>query len=498
MKRSLILAFILMICGCGKTNESMEIVEQNEQTLSVSERASDKEDDENSSDVSTNELTAILDGAVPDEYKGKTELYFQSAGASSELVQENTGIYNGAVCAVDGDVITSWQEGAPGNGVGETLTLGFSGTQIVNYLEFNAGNWRDETQWERNLRPKTLEITVNGKTVSVEMQDVRASQFVVFSEPVETASFTIKIVDVYSGAEGESDVPISEIRAYGDVVSKNERTIKDTQPGPEEAAVQEDENQNVSSDTVVEEHADSGSYGFNQYGNPDWFETRPYWKSEEGAYVCKVSGSTGDDLSFDFNDGVSLSGTYCSYEIQSDGSIVYSYKKGWSVSYDPSTDRICSICDPGYTQSRNQGYYYPISGERYESYLSDGGTTARADLYEGTTFEMQSNAQKAALLILEKLDDSGTHSFISDSGKSAITFEGERAGGDVAELYYTNISGVTPDDVWVLIDGSLSENSATIHVRNDQHQEAVLTADFSNGTIDFSGITYRNTETKYH
>ena len=137
MKRSLILAFILMICGCGKTNESMEIVEQNEQTLSVSERASDKEDDENSSDVSTNELTAILDGAVPDEYKGKTELYFQSAGASSELVQENTGIYNGAVCAVDGDVITSWQEGAPGNGVGETLTLGFSGTQIVNYLEFN-------------------------------------------------------------------------------------------------------------------------------------------------------------------------------------------------------------------------------------------------------------------------------------------------------------------------------------------------------------------------
>ena len=176
------------------------------------------------------DLSASLSGTVPPELKSRQELFFATATATSELVQENTSIYNGAICAVDGDVVTSWQEGEPGDGIGETITVGFQMPQRVDYLEFNAGNWRDENQWNRNLKPKGLEITVNGTKFDVELQNVRASQYVVFSEPIETTTFVIKITDVYGGAEDESDVPISEIRAFGEAVGKNDRVISDTQP----------------------------------------------------------------------------------------------------------------------------------------------------------------------------------------------------------------------------------------------------------------------------
>lgn len=196
----------------------------------TSESVESRSDSEEIQTETHHELTATVTGTVPENITARTELYFTTAAATSELVQENTMIYNGAVCAVDGDIITSWQEGAVGNGIGETLTIGFSEAQRVCYLELNVGNWRDELQWNRNLRPKRLEITVNGEKLDAELQNVRASQYLVFSDPVETTEFVIKIADIYTGAEGESDVCISEIRAFGKAQGKNERIISDTQP----------------------------------------------------------------------------------------------------------------------------------------------------------------------------------------------------------------------------------------------------------------------------
>ena len=66
-----------------------------------------KDKDAKDSTVASDKLTAAVTGSVPNELAGKAELYFATAIASSELVQENTSIYNGAVCAVDGDAVTS-------------------------------------------------------------------------------------------------------------------------------------------------------------------------------------------------------------------------------------------------------------------------------------------------------------------------------------------------------------------------------------------------------
>ena len=111
-----------------------------------------------------------------------------------------------------------------------------------------------------------------------------------------------------------------------------------------------------------------GKISYNRYNHPNWFETKQYWKRGDGKYVCRVSGQTGDDLTIEFSDGVYLAGRYCYYEIQNDNSIRYSYKKGWSVTYNSKDNTLLSSCDPNLTQSRNQGYYYPISRAEYDAF----------------------------------------------------------------------------------------------------------------------------------
>ena len=109
----------------------------------------------------------------------------------------------------------------------------------------------------------------------------------------------------------------------------------------------------------------TGEITYNEYGNPNWFETHPYWKHSTGQYTCCVTGSTGADLTFDFSDGVYLRGDICSYRMEEDGTITYAYKKGWAVSYDPKTGTLISSGGNGYSQSMNGGDYYPISEEEY-------------------------------------------------------------------------------------------------------------------------------------
>ena len=199
MKKQILLLLVFLLMGCGKPEVSPEPTGAN----------AEKTDEANESVAETDRLTASLEGVVPDEYKEKEELFFQTVAASSAQDQSDPSIFNGAACAVDGDTATSWKEGAPGNGTGETITIGFSGPQIINYLEFHVGDWRDKTQWEQNPRPGKLEIAVNGETVDVDLQNVRACQYVIFSEPVETDSFAIKITDVYPGASEIEDTGIS-------------------------------------------------------------------------------------------------------------------------------------------------------------------------------------------------------------------------------------------------------------------------------------------------
>lgn len=113
------------------------------------------------------------------------------------------------------------------------------------------------------------------------------------------------------------------------------------------------------------------------------------------------------------------------------------------------------------------------------------------------TREHWENSERAALTIVQQLDGYGSLSFISESGKSAITFY-DGGEGDSTYMFYTNISGETPDDVWDLTDGSVSDDSVTLYLQNSQGQRATVVADLTDGTIDFTGIIYRNTPTRYY
>jgi len=428
---------------------------------------------------------------IPSGLSDKTELYFCTAVASSALVQENTSIYNGAECAVDGDVITSWQEGAEGNGIGETITIGFQNPQKVSYLEFHAGNWRDKERWERNLRPKGLEITANGEKYEVVFQNNQKIQYVVFSEPIETVAFVIKITDVYPGAEGESDVPISEIRAFGEASGKNERVISDTQPNNN--AVTEQQSQN----TENHDNQAGAEQAKNTNANAPWYELHPYWIRGDDAYACHVYYTEAGDLIFDYGNGVSLRSKQAAYELLANGSLKYGIGRGWIEVYDPNEGSLWAFCEFPERSLDIIGYYYPATQEEYNNFIG-AGSAVSDDVPEEETYETWRRSEETCRTILQKLDHYGSLSFISESGKSAITFDEDKQGSDCTFMWYTNISGVTPDDVWSFLDGSVSGNTATLHLRNAQGQRAKVVADFESETIDFSGIIYRNTATKYH
>ena len=122
----------------------------------------------------------------------------------------------------------------------------------------------------------------------------------------------------------------------------------------------------------------------------------------------------------------------------------------------------------------------------------------KVSVSEEKTAEMWENSEEAISAILENLDYYGSRSFISDSGKSAITFDEDKRGSNSTYMFYTNISGKNPDDVWTLMDGSVTRKSATLHLQNGQGLKAKVVADFSSETINFSGVTYRNCRKKYY
>ena len=96
----------------------------------------------------------------------------------------------------------------------------------------------------------------------------------------------------------------------------------------------------------------------------------------------------------EFSDGVSLPGYCCSYEIQTDGTIIYAYKKGWYFIYYPSEDALSVHCGAN-TDSMAVGYYHPTSGNRVSE--SDEGSSSE-DHYS-VTREHWENSERAALTL---------------------------------------------------------------------------------------------------
>lgn len=143
-------------------------------------------------------------------------LGISSANSSSNLATGgvNTGTYY-ASNVLDGDSTTCWAEGSSGSGIDESITLSGSGDQLFSGFSIRNGYQKSDDIYQKNNRPKTLEVYVDGTLVdTINLTDTGlTSQTFNFTKPVVGKEIMFKIKDVYSGSK-YSDCCISEINVF--------------------------------------------------------------------------------------------------------------------------------------------------------------------------------------------------------------------------------------------------------------------------------------------
>lgn len=148
----------------------------------------------------------------PDDFGDYYKLPVKDASASSVITQEGTD--NSAVKAMDGNERTSWQEGAAGDGIGESIHFVLESPYNIKYMSFQLGNWNSWEYYDGNNRPKELEITAGDVTQRITFPDGKTEYWVEFSRECLASEIDVVIKSVYEGSQWD-DTCIAEIGVYG-------------------------------------------------------------------------------------------------------------------------------------------------------------------------------------------------------------------------------------------------------------------------------------------
>lgn len=143
------------------------------------------------------------------------KLSVAASGATSYLIQEGVDHPNTADMVLDGNEISSWQEGVSGDGLGEAIWFDFPQEQRVKYLSFKLGNWRDLNNWTGNNRPARISITIGDYQCAVSFPDEQREFWIELSEPYPASQIRFQIDSVHQGAKWD-DTCIAEIGIYGE------------------------------------------------------------------------------------------------------------------------------------------------------------------------------------------------------------------------------------------------------------------------------------------
>ena len=136
----------------------------------------------------------------------------QTIKASSELLQP--GYDNSARSAVDGNTITSWQDGVSGYGEGQVLDMTLDKEYRVHCINFNLGNWRGQQYYNENSRPKQITLYLGTtRHYTVIFPDGMSQYTVMFSADVPASWIRVQIDSVYPGTLYD-DTCISEMTIY--------------------------------------------------------------------------------------------------------------------------------------------------------------------------------------------------------------------------------------------------------------------------------------------
>jgi hypothetical protein len=115
--------------------------------------------------------------------------------------------------AIDNVVNTSWETGPAKDGIGQSITIGFAGTQRIDKVGFISGDQSTPKSFRTEPRPHQVTLTwSNGHSKKVSLQDV--SSFQVFSaHELHVRWVKVTIDSVYPSASG-TDCAIAEIEFF--------------------------------------------------------------------------------------------------------------------------------------------------------------------------------------------------------------------------------------------------------------------------------------------
>lgn len=136
--------------------------------------------------------------------------------ASSELTAD--GVTYSARNACDGSSNTSWQEGASNNGVGESISIMYSGAPMsASVIYVRPGYAKSSGSFTRNCHPKTLRVTAildDGSTYEFRLRFSDENRDFFFAVPDAAAGMWMKatftVEEVYQGTDHD-DLAISAI-----------------------------------------------------------------------------------------------------------------------------------------------------------------------------------------------------------------------------------------------------------------------------------------------
>ncbi len=104
---------------------------------------------------------------------------------------------------LDGRQNTAWCAGVPGDGVGETVTVGFKGVATIDELRIATGDGKDEETWKAHNRVRKLVVHEERFNREIILADNRELQSYKFDPPIEGERLFFEIAAVYRGsAEG--------------------------------------------------------------------------------------------------------------------------------------------------------------------------------------------------------------------------------------------------------------------------------------------------------
>ncbi len=158
-------------------------------------------------------LTARVLSAPPNiSFEGLIDIPVIAVSASSTINQSD--VDNSPNVLFDKIDSTSWQEGVPGYGIGETVSFSLDNQYDVRFMTFKLGNWKNSNYYYGNGIPRTMTIILGDFSGQATFSNAWEEQWVEFSQPVLANAARIVIDDVYTGTTWD-DTCISEIHVYG-------------------------------------------------------------------------------------------------------------------------------------------------------------------------------------------------------------------------------------------------------------------------------------------